>query len=161
MRRLAVYKHGKVVAYASVDDADHARLRDSRWRLTSDGYAARTIPGTCRSERLHRVLMGLHPGDPVQVDHRNRRRLDCRRQNLRLIPGRAEQAQNVRSHRDSRSRFRGVSWCKATGRWRALVYYKGTRYDCGRHANEEDAARAADEKRLALMPWAEPQLGGM
>jgi hypothetical protein len=98
-----------IVAVAVIDDID-AHLAEYRWCL-SDGYAVRRkrLPdGSSRNVKLHREVLGLDPGDPRPVDHRNRDRLDCRRQNLRLTTPRAN-ARNRGLRADNTTGLKGVS----------------------------------------------------
>jgi hypothetical protein len=169
VKRIPVHKFGKCVAHALVDDDDRDMLTgDLHWRLDDDGYAVRTIPGEQRAEKMHRVVMNAR--SLVQVDHRNGNRLDNRRCNLRRIRGRQrrEQAQNVRSHHDAKSRFRGVYPCQCKGRrrqdgtyktyeyFKASVMVDGAVHYCGSHKTELEAALAVEARRQEIMPWAEP-----
>jgi hypothetical protein len=143
---------GVLVAYSLVDDADFADVGLLRWYLGTNGYVERNLPGPQRgTELLHRRLMGLAPGDPREVDHRDRNPLDNRRRNLR-IARRPEQTQNVSSY--GRSRHRGV-WLHKSGRWNAQVQANGHRHHLGLWDSEELAAAAASGARRVLMPFAE------
>lgn len=102
---------------------------------------------------MHRLLMGLAKGDPRTVDHINRDRLDNRRSNLRVVLSH-ENYQNVASRPGSTSAFRGVSWDKAKGKWRADVTLNGKNHYLGAFAVEELAAEVAASFRLAHMPFA-------
>lgn len=77
--------------YALVDDADFEGLNRWRWKAKWNGagnyvYAVRNtkVDGRNITLRMHRVILGLDPGDPTDVDHINQKSLDNRRQNLRL-----------------------------------------------------------------------------
>jgi hypothetical protein len=108
--------------------------------------------------QMHRAILGLEPGDPREGDHINRNRLDDRRVNLRITPGKL-QAQNqtglaVFNGKPVESRYRGVYKVKKqgrwTGRWKAMV--AGNYLGC--FVAEEAAAAAAAEYRLRTMPYA-------
>jgi len=122
-----------------VDDADAALVGAHAWWVDAEGYASGYVDG--QRVRLHRVL----GGDPVGrlVDHRNRNRLDCRRDNLR-VADRGGNARNssVRSH--NTSGFRGVYLCRQTGRWRAEIRVNGRAIKLGRFDDKAIAARAYD-----------------
>ncbi|WP_035865912.1 HNH endonuclease [Kitasatospora cheerisanensis] len=76
--------HG-ATATVLVDQADAVRLAGRRISIGSHGYAQIYAGGT--RTLLHRWVMGIAVGDrpDVLVDHINRKRLDCRRANLRLV----------------------------------------------------------------------------
>lgn len=147
-------RDGSVRAYAVVDAVDFARFGGLRWSAHSGGYAyrwERQADGSRYCQLLHRAVVGLERGDPREADHENRDRLDCRRENLRIVP-RGANAQNQRSQRGSTSRFRGVSWSAKDRRWVAKV----GREHLGQWTDELAAARAADARRREVLPFAVP-----
>lgn len=137
-----------------IDEEDLDDVMPWRWRLTTDGYA-------CRTSRegeifMHRQLLGLKVGSPLQGDHINRDRLDNRRANLRIVT-RWENTQNQRPIGRT-SRFRGVSRSMNGCRWRARVWIKGVAHHLGHFVDEQDAARAAAAFRAQHMPFSEDAL---
>lgn len=138
--------------FALLDDADAERVSDARWAYLR-GYASSRVNGDRLPSLLHRVLMGLPPGDVRQVDHINRNRLDNRRSNLRVVTG-AQNWQNTPS-RGRTSRHRGVSWSAARGKWVAQAQLNGVQRNLGRYATEEEAAAVAARFRAEHMPFAE------
>lgn len=149
--RIPVEKHGEVVAYAVVDAQD-SRLARHRWKLDRDGYARRntTINGRAFTVLLHREIMGLVPGDGMEIDHENRDRLDCRRENLRVAT-RYQQMQN-RIGGWGTSLHRGVYWSKKEGKWRVQVRVNHQTHNLGSFADEEVAAAVASAFRAEHMP---------
>lgn len=141
---------------AIVDDEDHARLAGFAW-YAHEGrwgtYAYRTLPrseGPRRNVSMHREILGLaaaFEGGPF-VDHANGDTLDNRRRNLRTCTT-AENAANMRVHRGRR--FKGVSWHRASRRWRAYLRDDGRQISLGYYGTPEEAARAYD--RAALATW--------
>ena len=109
-------------------------------------YVMSRMPG--RGTRyLHRLLLGLLPGDKRHGDHINHDPLDNRRANLRVTTPHENQG-NARKLVVSSSRFKGVSRDRARGKWKASICYGGranfkTHY-LGRFELEQDAARAYD-----------------
>lgn len=146
-------RDGTVRAYALLDAEDFARFGHLRWSAHSRGYAyrwERQADGSRHCLLLHRAVMGLERGDVREVDHENRCRLDCRRENLRIVPPGAN-AQNIGR---KVTRFRGVY---PTGkRWYAKVEHAGKQYHVGTFDDEVVAARAAEAKRAELLPYALP-----
>jgi AP2 domain len=97
---------------------------------------------TQKSIKLHRLILRLN--DPTLLgDHENKNGLDNRRPNLRPA-SRSQNARNVQSHRDSTSRFLGVSWNSKKNSWMAQIYVKGKTKYLGLFKIEEEAARAYD-----------------
>jgi hypothetical protein len=155
MKQIPVYDRGRLVGHTLVDDDQFDALYEWLWRLSSEGYVCRytKAEGTIR---MHREVLGLLPGDGLDGDHINGDKLDNRRANLRA----ATRAQNISNrsrggNRGARSRYRGVSYCKQTGRWSATVTINRQVHWLGRHDTEEQAARVAAEFRAAHMPFSE------
>lgn len=140
--------HGMVTL---VDDEDYERLSKWKWhaqRSTHGGhvqyYAVRTDDkGRSRKLRMHREILGAHPGQ--QVDHRRPAdTLDNRRENLRFATSR-ENKRNARKRlTPTSSRYKGVSWDAENGKWRACTTTNSKILNLGRFASEEEAARAYD-----------------
>lgn len=139
-----------------VDAELYESLRGYAWTFSQGGRVMRM---TTESERrdgfpthvfLARVVMGATPrvSNAMQVDHINGDPLDNRRSNLRLVTASQNHA-NVPG-RGGASRYRGVTWCAQTGRWRAQVKSGGKFRHVGRFDREEDAARAFDREALRL-----------
>lgn len=87
---------------------------------------------------LHRVLMGVTDPNLV-VDHTDGDGLNNERSNLRVCD-RRRNAWNARPH--GASRYKGVSFHAASGRWRAQIQAFGVRRHLGSFGTELDAAGA-------------------
>jgi hypothetical protein len=132
---------------ALVDDADYERVAQHRWFLTN-GYATRSGPrvnGRRKTEYMHTFLLGHRPG--YTVDHKNRVKLDNRRENLRWA---TYSVQNSNRTVRGTSRYRGVVWRKRNKKWEAYAQKDGKNAYLGQYAREEDAARAYDRKAIEL-----------
>lgn len=146
------YKTKPVTHWVIVDPID-AYLAEYRWSLNHAGYAWRTIVagnGRQQAVRMHRVILGLAPGDRRQADHLNGNRLDNRRANLRIVSN-AQNAQNMAAHRDAQSNYRGVAWYASREKWTASVCIAGQRSFLGYFTDELEAAEAARAFRKAHM----------
>jgi hypothetical protein len=141
-----------LLTFAWVDPADADLVESYRWYSSHNGYAMSTARGR-PTLRMHRLVMGLGPGDPRRVDHINRDKMDNRRANLRLVTT-AENGQNVPA-RGGSSRHRGVSWVTRLRRWRAEVVLAGRHHFLGHFDDEDEAARAAADFRREHMPFSE------
>jgi hypothetical protein len=146
-------KDGSVRAYALIDTADAALVSPYRWAF-SGGYAYRTekVQGKKRTVWLHRAILGLAPGNAIEVDHKNRDGLDNRRSNLRSV-NHGMNMQNA-SARGGTSKHRGVAWDRQRGQWRAYVKIQGKHIFLGRFNSEDAAAEAALMGRQRLMSGA-------
>jgi hypothetical protein len=94
----------------------------------------------------HRFAWMLHNeelilDEKLQVDHINHDSMDNRACNLRLVTQSAN-CQNKRKQRNSKSKYKGVSWDEASGKWMARISINGKRLYARLHIEEDDAARA-------------------
>lgn len=110
-------------------------------RCSISGYVEIRMCG--RLHRAHRLAwVHVHGEWPKhEIDHVNRDRRDNRIANLRSAT-RAENARNVPSHAGSTSKYRGVSWNAARGKWVAQIYIGGRNRRLGTFADEDAAHRA-------------------
>jgi hypothetical protein len=141
-----------------IDAVDAAFVNQWRWCLDHGmhGYARRSerVNGRPRTVKLHRALMGLTYGDGFEVDHIDRNPLNNRRNNLRVVPSKAAQRQNLSSYAGSSSSYRGVGWDKNRAKWQARIKVRGKLIYLGHFDDEADAGRAALAARARLMPYA-------
>jgi len=146
MREISLTQ-GKV---ALVDDEDYEFLNQWKWRHDGNGnrktgYAMRSLPRTLGKQTnisMHRFLLKASTG--YEVDHANHEGLDNRRINLRLCL-RQENACNRSGQKNNVSGFKGVSFHRGTGKWRAVIHHKGKQYNLGHYTTKEDAAKAYNE----------------
>jgi hypothetical protein len=131
---------------ALVDDADFDRVSAHKWSATKTKntvYGIRkvkTSDGRTTSQLLHRFILGV--SDPeIHVDHKDHNGLNCQRHNLR----KCVRGENDGSRRKTRgsSQYKGVSWSKQKGRWRACIRIERTVH-LGYFKDEIQAALAYD-----------------
>lgn len=132
--------HGRLSmsAVAFVDDEDLPLVSGFSWtvaRRQRRTYAVAIIGG--RHVLMHRLI---RPG-VEQIDHRNGNGLDNRRANLRPVDYEQNQ-QNARKRGFASSRFKGVAFHRAAGRWEAYIQKHGRKQHLGLFDTEEDAAAA-------------------
>jgi hypothetical protein len=156
MIHVPLYRRGDVLAGVALLDDEDAAIAEKRWYLAAGGYAFRNQgpAGASRRVYMHREVMGVLDDPDVEVDHRNRVRVDNRRENLRLVT-RQQQHQNTSSHRGSTSRHRGVSWDGKRRNWRAYAMVAGKQHWLGRYPTEEEAAAVVSRFRAENAPFSE------
>jgi len=141
--------HIKKFRFAIVDPYDYDRLRRYKWRLNRSNrtyYAFRTVS---RGPLFRPQVLWMHhtilpPPDGYLTDHRNHNGLDNRRSNLRIATY-SENVQNARKTKSkTSSRYKGVDFVKATGKWRARICVAGYRIFLGSFDSELEAALAYD-----------------
>jgi hypothetical protein len=96
---------------------------------------------------MHRQILGAPPGQ--QVDHINGDTLDNRRVNLRLATH-GQNQHNRGKYRNNKSGYKGVSWDKAAGKWRAQIKFNNKKYNLGRYHDPIEAALAYDAAAIRL-----------
>ena len=126
---------------ALVDDEDYEKLSKHKWRSAPRGnrcYAFRTVgPRNAQATiLLHRVIMGAPDG--LVVDHINGNTLDNRKENLRLCTT-AQNGFNQGFQKNNTSGYKGVSYCKDTGKWQARITAEGKKYKLGRFHTPKEA----------------------
>ena len=132
--------HG-YVTLVSIEDAH--LLEDRAW---SAKISRRTVYARAsKSASLHRKIMGA--ADEEKIDHKNGIGLDNRRPNLRPSTNQ-QNCQNGSSHRDSTSKYKGVSWDKKYKLWRASIFFEGKQICIGRYRDEILAAVKYDESAI-------------
>lgn len=100
---------------------------------------------TSLTTSLHRWVLGMRNGDGFEVDHVNRNKLDCTRDNLRVVT-RQQNAMNVSLRSDNKSGYKGVCWNSRLKKWHASISYNHAKVSLGYFDRPEDAARAYDKK---------------
>lgn len=105
-------------------------------------YAHRAKSKTTKSVSLHRVIMGRILGRELSsnefVDHIDGNSLNNRRSNLRLATN-SENIRNSKRRSDNTSGYKGVTFRKDLGKWRARIIKDGKRITVGYANTPEDA----------------------
>lgn len=119
---------------AIIDDIDLELVAGHSWcahrertRSIAKWSAGTSIGG--KYVKMHRLILGLHPGDP-EVDHRDGDGLNNRRENLRLATKSQNGANSLGKLTIRKSKYKGVSWDKEPrrktgGHWRAQIRVNG------------------------------------
>jgi len=135
--------------FAIVDDDDYVGLNQHTWYArgkygVSDytSYAYCTINGV--PTPMHFLVLGQN------IDHKNRIRLDNRRDNLRPASKSQNAANSSKMNAKSTSTYKGVCWKSREQKWSAQIIKDGRYYYIGVFNSEINAARAYDKKALEL-----------
>jgi hypothetical protein len=130
-----------------VDDEDAGRVLAHSWWVSSspqkDGHVicfSTKIAG--KIIKLHRFIMGDPAG--LVIDHWDGNRLNNRKSNLRVCTVK-ENNMNLGLTRRNKSGYRGVSFSKDAGKWRATISLDKRQLHLG-YFERADLAAAAYEK---------------
>ena len=141
--KMLVESKGEIYEFL-IDEDDYEKVRSHTWHY-ANGYAKTNLPRIPNKPRprllLHRVVIGASKGEVV--DHKNRNTFDNRKNNLRFCTY-AENNRNNSGHRHNKTGFKGCSWCKREGKFRAAITVNGRMKSLGYHNTREEAARAYD-----------------
>ena len=138
---------------ALIDDSDFESLNRFKWcalksRLTY--YAVRGIRltnGKWTTILMHREILDVPKG--LDTDHKDHNGLNNQKSNLRICT-RQENMMNGNSHKNSSSRFKGVSWFKRGKKWSVELEYKGRSKHLGLFHSESEAALAYNKKAIEM-----------
>lgn len=129
LKELFIYTSGKLLRRKSVKGS-HANTEIGTTK--PKGYRVAVVDG--EMYRVHHLVWMYHHGHFVdELDHINRVRSDNRIENLRPCT----HSQNLGNARARVHKYKGVTFCKQTQKWRAQM-----NGHLGRFNTMEDAARA-------------------
>ena len=133
----------RISAFIDIDDIE--KCKEKKWQLRKSKTSQ--YVSTCIAHRgvpLHNYLMGPLPDGYDEWDHIDRDTMNNRRGNLRPAR-RADNVCNVEPYKNKSSKYKGVSWFKQLGKWRADIRKEGKLTYLGSFNNEEDAAIAYND----------------
>lgn len=152
-------------ARCKISPEDAQRVLLFKWSFThgpDGGTYVRAIDRSTsppRQIKMHRYLLDAQDG--AQVDHINGDTLDNRRSNLRLATPSQNQG-NRAKQAHATSKFKGVSWHKKAGKWRATISVNRKQIHLGFYTQQEHAALAYDEAaRHHFGEFARPNFPGL
>ncbi len=130
---------------AEVDDEDYKYIKGHKWcahKNHGNWYAVTNVKvseGKWVYMSMHKLLMNIQLGQ--QIDHIDQNGLNNNRSNLRIVSSQ-QNSFNRRSHRNSSSKYKGVSWHKSRNKWQAYVCFNGRLKYLGIFNDEKRAAEA-------------------
>lgn len=129
---------------ALVDDEDFEYLSKWKWRASKGVNTLYVIssdpPKNEKTIRMHRIILGV-TNPRVFIDHIDHDGLNNQKSNLRICSA-GENRRNSRPIIGLTSKYKGVSWDKSVGRWKAQLYINGVIHFLGTFEREQDAALA-------------------
>ncbi|MGI8404596.1 MAG: HNH endonuclease [Thermomicrobiales bacterium] len=131
-----------------IDTADVERVRGIRWTAVKSGRRVYAYANTIAYKgMLHRRIVDAPDG--VDIDHWDGDGLNDRRSNLRIAT-RSQNMVNVPLRSNNTSGYVGVSWSKASGKWRSAIKQNDRQIHLGLFTSAAEAARAYDLKAREL-----------
>ena len=136
-----------------VDNFDYLWLGDYKWSF-SGGYAVRVLSvklgevESCYNTKtvyMHKEIMKFYGLIGEKGDHKNRNKLDNRKENLRPSTNQQNCWNNTKPKGNHSSKYKGVDWYSNKEKWRSRI--GGTKL-LGYYENEVDAALAYDVAAL-------------
>lgn len=133
--------------FTLVDDEDYERFAGVRWHThkSEECYYARN---SASKGFMHRLILGISERE-IWVDHRDGNGLNNQKYNLR-ISTRSQNGANRRLHKQTSSKYLGVSWNNQNQRWMAKINKNRTEYYLGNFKNETEAAIAYNKQAVLL-----------
>lgn len=131
-----------------IDLRDLHLIKKYKYNLTTPNKTPRYLYRISPEKRmisLHREIIKAPKGS--LVDHINGNVFDVRRSNLRLASYRQNSC-NRSKHRAASSKYLGVGFHKAAGKWRVRIRDGAKRLEVGHYNCEIQAARAYNEAAL-------------
>lgn len=129
---------------AIIDAVDVPLIAGRNWGWSSRYVRTVVYLGKGKRDKqvfLHRHITGALPDE--DVDHIDGDGLNNRRANLRRCTH-AQNGANRPAPSSNKSGYKGVSFCRQTGRYRAILGVDGKKFRAGRFDTAEEAARAYD-----------------
>ena len=134
-----------------IDGEDFEKVNKYKWYLSKDKrrdnyYLMYDDRGPDRKGKillLHRIIMDCPEG--LVVDHINHNTLDNRKENLRIC-NKSQNAMNAIKQKNTKSKYKGVSINKITGKFIAYIKNNGKFEYIGAYSEENAAAIAYNKK---------------
>lgn len=113
------------------DLEDYDKIKNYTWKKGKRGYLVTSINN--KYHTMHKYLTGYE-----KTDHKNRNKLDNRKENLRETTD-FQNLKNQSKKKNGTNNYIGVSWNKNRQRWYAHITYAGKVIPLGSSKNEEEA----------------------
>jgi len=127
----------EIIGYAEISKEDYEKCTKVYWRKTSFGYARGRVNG--REVLLHKYI--TETDDNTILDHIDRNKLNCRRENLR-VADKALNTYNRNAPSNSSTGYTGVSFDRRKKKYRAYTKQYGRQIFFGYYDKLENAVEA-------------------
>lgn len=126
------FKENYVIGYTSnthkpfyIDIEDYDKISDMCWSENDQGYIISHSSDRKRAVRLHRFIFNLDDSDKRIIDHKNNKRYDNRKENLRFADKQTNGI-NRPANKNNKLGYKGISLNKNKTRYcaRIMVNYK-------------------------------------
>lgn len=133
-------KYKEEIGRAIIDLEDVDKIKNYKWHI-AEGYANNKSTG-----KMHRFIIDCPKG--MVVDHINGNTLDNRKCNLRICTI-AENSRNRNKYKKNASSiYKGVSYDKKKGKWRAIIQINKKSKHIGYYDSELEASIQYDKKAI-------------
>lgn len=125
------------------DKEDYDLISQYCWDVDNSTGYAKTIDRVNKTGKLylHRLVMNCVKGDGTIIDHIDRNRINCRKNNLRIVND-TQSAINKGIKSNNTSGKIGVSWNKLYNKWESYITVNKVRIKLGYYDKFEDAKEA-------------------
>jgi len=155
---LTVLRKGKPVTF-TIDKKDESLISQHTWcaqwnKRGNCFYATTWDKNTQKTITMHRLLLKAKRGEIV--DHINHDTTNNTRANLRIATSQENSFNRKGACIDNKkSKYRGVSRRKESGKWEGRVCFKGKQHYLGAFNTEEQANRSVVKLRSELQAMSE------
>lgn len=130
------------------DKDDYDKVSEYCWDIdNSHGYVKTLVKG--KKIYLHKFVMNMCYGENIKVDHKNRKRNDCRKDNLQIATS-CQNNMNAGVRSDNKSGIKGVGLDNKRNKFFATINANKKRYNLGHFKDFTEAALVRLEKEEEL-----------
>ena len=130
------------------DKDDYDKVSKYCWDVDgSHGYVKTLVK--CKKLYLHKLVMNIDYGENIKVDHKNRHRNDCRKNNLQIATS-CQNNMNMGVRSDNTSGIKGVYLDKRNGKFYSKINADKHTYNLGTFNDFTEAVLVRLEKEEEL-----------